>query len=380
MWQSSPYACPALPVDVVSAAVAELTAEKDRLARLHSAAVELAHCLTTTEVLSAAPRLACETLDCESAALWMTPRGGRPRLAATPGLRAPQRRHLRELLSSWQAPEDHRPRVLGPVEGLGSAGIALVPLVARRSVVGALCLIDGEPAHWDDDERLSLAVGIAPQIALALQNAMRYDNAQFLAERDSLTRLFNHRGLTRRLEAQVAHAAQGEQIFSVVMMDIDTFKLFNDAHGHVMGDKVLQITARSISACLRRSDVAARCGGDEFVAILADCDERAAASLLARVRLELQKRALVVGGHSIPIKMSCGIATFPRDGDGAGELLSMADTNLYRSKRRGGDTVTATGGDEHHDIRGHSEGVSEYAIALAAELGGWRETEWIHIS
>ena len=420
MWQFSPYAYFILPVGVVSAAVAyfaarargralalralrqlevrvgertaELAAEKDRLAGLNSVAVEIAHCLTTSEVLAAGLRLVCETVHCEAAALWLAPRGGRSRLATTPGLRTAQRRCLRDLLSSWEAPEDNRPRVLGPEGVCGLTGVAIVPLVARRISLGTLCLSGGDPAFWDGEERLSLVTGIASQIALALQNAKRYDDAQFLAERDSLTRLFNHRGLTRRVEAQVAHAAQAEQVFSVVMMDIDNFKLFNDAHGHVMGDKVLQTAARSITACLRRSDVAARCGGDEFVAILADCDDRAAAVLLGRVRQELQKRALVVDEQSIPIKMSYGIATFPTDGDGASELLAVADANLYRSKRRGGDTVTSTdGGDaaaklplgsftvldglvttvdtKDHYTRRHSEDVTVYAVALAAKLG-----------
>jgi diguanylate cyclase (GGDEF)-like protein/PAS domain S-box-containing protein/putative nucleotidyltransferase with HDIG domain len=367
---------------------AELAAEKDRLAGLNCVAVEIAHCMTTAEVQTAGLRLACEAIGCENAALWVVSRGTRPRLTGTAGLRAGVRQELRELLAAWEPTDDLRVQVWPDLLG---NGLAVVPLVARRISLGGLCLLCSDRRYWEDEERLSLATGIASQIALALQNAKRYDDAQFLAERDSLTRLLNHRGLSRRVEQQVAHAAHDGTVFCLVMMDIDNFKLFNDAYGHVTGDKVLQMAARSLTSALRRSDDAARCGGDEFVAILPECDVPAALRLLERVRGSLQRRSLQVGGQSIPIKMSYGVATFPRDGSAASELLAAADANLYRSKRRGGDCITASeseDGGRHgavgaytvldglvttvdskdHYTRKHSEDVTEYAVALAARL------------
>ena len=372
----------------VDVRTAELAAEKERLAGLHSVAVEMAHCMTTAEVRSTGLRLACDALGCGHAALWAVSPGTRPRLTTTAGLRAGARQELRAVLAAWEPTDDPQAQVRPDLSG---NGLVIVPLVARRVSLGALCLLCSDQHYWENGERLSLATGVASQIALALQNAKRYDDAQFLAERDSLTRLLNHRGLNRRVEQQLANAEQAGTVFSLAMMDIDNFKLFNDTHGHVTGDKVLQTAARSVTSALRRSDAAARCGGDEFVAILPECDAQEALRLLERVRASLQRRSLQVGGRSIPIKMSYGVATFPRDGSTASELLAAADANLYRSKRRGGDCITVSGNEDgsrpsavssytvldglvttvdskDHYTRKHSEDVTEYAVALAARL------------
>ena len=372
----------------VEARTTELATEKDLLARLNAVAVSIAHCVTTTEVLSAGVRLAGDAVGCESVALWVHTKGGRGSLIAGEGVPRMVRQQLRRLLSTSTelegAPVQAWPEPFG-------TRLAVVPLISRRLSLGVLCLLSSDEHFWEDEERLSLAGGIASQIALALENARRYDEAQFLAERDSLTGLLNHRGLNKCVEQNVVRAAQSHSVFSLVMMDVDNFKLFNDAHGHVTGDRVLQTAARSLTRSLRRSDVAARCGGDEFVAILADCDTAEALTLLERVRATLVERSFEVGGQKIPIKMSYGVATYPRDGSGASELLAAADASLYRSKRSGGDCITASGTDDSrrptpigsftvldglvttvdnkdHYTRKHSEDVTEYAVALAARM------------
>jgi len=372
----------------VETRTAELATEKDLLARLNAVAVNIARCVTTGEVLSKGVRLAREAIGCQSAVLWVHSRGGRGRLIASEGLPKTVRKQLRSLLATSKALEGAQVQVWP--EPFGTR-LAMVPLISRRLALGVLCLMSSDDHFWEDEERLSLAGGIASQIALAMENARRYDDAQFLAERDSLTGLLNHRGLNKCVEQNVVHAGQSHSVFSLVMMDVDNFKLFNDAHGHVTGDRVLQTAARSLSGSLRRSDVAARCGGDEFVAILSDCDAEEALTLLERVRESLENRSLEVGGQKIPIRMSYGVATYPRDGTGASELLAAADANLYRSKRSGGDCITASCSDDgrrptpigsftvldglvttvdnkDHYTRKHSEDVTEYAMALAARM------------
>jgi diguanylate cyclase (GGDEF)-like protein/PAS domain S-box-containing protein/putative nucleotidyltransferase with HDIG domain len=374
---------------------AELATEKDLLARLNTVAVELAGCITAKEVSVTGVRLACEAVGCSAAALWVNTRGGRRRLAASRGLSRTVRHQLRRRLAVSET-GDWKDACDWP-ESLADR-IACLPVVSRRLTLGVICLISDDDSLWTDGERLSLARGVTSQIALALENARRYDDAQFLAERDSLTRLLNHRGLSRRMEQRVALCEQGDSIFSVVMMDVDSFKLFNDTHGHVAGDRVLQIAARVLTSSLRRIDVAARVGGDEFLAVLPDCDAGTAQALMDRVRVALESESLQVDDQTIPIKMSYGVATYPEDGVGVSELLAAADSNLYRSKRRGGNCITVSGSDDSrhptpigsftvldglvttvdtkdHYTRQHSDQVTEYAVALAAKLGLSLETQ-----
>ena len=379
----------------VETRTAELATEKDLLARLNAVAVKIAHCVTTGEVLSTGVGLAREAMGCQSAALWVHPKGGRGRLVASEGLPRTVRKQLRGLLAT--STELEGALVQAWPEPFGTR-LAVVPLISRRLALGALCLMSSDEHFWEDEERLSLAGGIASQIALAMENARRYDDAQFLAERDSLTGLLNHRGLNKCVEQNVVHAGQSHSVFSLIMMDVDNFKLFNDTHGHVTGDRVLQTAARSLTGSLRHSDVAARCGGDEFVAVLSDCDTGQALALLERLRVTLEDRSLELDGQKIPIKMSYGVATYPRDGSGASELLAAADANLYRSKRRGGDCITASGSEDglrptpigsftvldglvttvdnkDHYTRKHSEDVTEYSVALAARMALSSDTQ-----
>ncbi len=238
-----------------------------------------------------------------------------------------------------------------------------------------------------------LASAVTSQIAVALENARRFEEAQFLAERDSLTLLLNHRGFSKRLEQEVALGARSDAVFSLVMIDVDGFKLFNDAYGHVMGDRVLQEVARLLNASLRRSDVIARYGGDEFVVALPDTDAEAAVQLVERFRTSLDENPVSTGDSgSVPLKMSYGVATFPNDGRTASEVLAAADANLYRSKRRGGDFITASGSSDSarpvavgafsvldglvttvdkkdHYTRRHADNATEHTLALAAKMG-----------
>jgi diguanylate cyclase (GGDEF)-like protein/PAS domain S-box-containing protein len=368
---------------------AELAAEKDLLARLNAVAVELAGCITARDVSSTGVKLACEAIGCSGAALFVNYRKGRRRLAASQGLTGAVRQQLyRKLADPETMDRDHE---CGWPEPLATR-LACVPLTSRRLAVGVLCLISDDDLFWADGERLSLAQGIASQIASAMENARRYDDAQFLAERDSLTRLLNHRGLSRRMEEQVAAAERDGASFSVVMMDVDNFKLFNDTHGHVIGDRVLQAATQALNRSLRHCDVAARGGGDEFLAILPECDAETSRALLERVKATLESESFQIDGQTIPIKMSYGVASYPEDGVGVSELLAAADTNLYRSKRKGGNCITDSGSEDSqhptpigsftvldglvttidakdHYTRQHSDEVTEYALALAVKLG-----------
>jgi len=392
--------------DRVMERTAELAAEKEHLAQLNTAAMEIARCVTSTDVLTTGVRLACDTVTADAGTLWMRSREGGMTLLRTDTLSYASWQTLRALLetspakdmASDMASADTSPMRLETC-GPDFQKVIVAPLVSRGTNLGALCLVSSDPDFGGRSETLLLAGAAASQIAVALENARRYEDAQFLAERDSLTRLLNHRGFSRRYEQQITHSAGSHTVSGLIMIDVDNFKLFNDAYGHVVGDRVLQEVSRILSTTLRPSDTVARYGGDEFIALLPDTDAETAVLLAESVRKALRDNPFAVDDHrSVPLKMSYGIAVFPHDGTTPAELLAAADTNLYRSKGRGGDYITASGGDsgrhpvgagsfsvldglvtmvdnKDHYTRRHSEDVTEYALALASRLDLSVETE-----
>jgi diguanylate cyclase (GGDEF)-like protein len=119
------------------------------------------------------------------------------------------------------------------------------------------------------------------------------------------------------------------------MMDVDNFKLFNDRYGHATGDQVLVVTARALSQALRVGDMVGRFGGDEFVAILPDTDYTGAELVVDRIAACLNAQPFEVErGTELLLRLSCGIAVFPRDGRETQSLLDVADTHMYRTKRQ----------------------------------------------
>jgi diguanylate cyclase (GGDEF)-like protein len=265
--------------------------------------------------------------------------------------------------------------------------------------MGVLCLAT-EPDHPDLTAADSaLAEGIAALIGVALENARLYDDARYLAQRDPVTGLLNHRGINAQLEKELARSQRSGGCIALVMMDLDNFKLFNDTYGHVSGDQVLQNVSAVLARSVRRGDTIGRYGGDEFVALLPDTDAGGAVRTIERIQETLSEFGYSAeGGSPVPVFMSYGVATYPFEGRHVGELLAAADANLYRSKRQGGNCVTAPGSREErsesktgiftvldglvtavdgkdHYTRKHSDDVSAQAVVLASVLGLSSETQ-----
>jgi diguanylate cyclase (GGDEF)-like protein/putative nucleotidyltransferase with HDIG domain len=271
------------------------------------------------------------------------------------------------------------------------------PLRWQNHHLGSIGVLrwDGE---WDHTET-QLLESIGLEIGVALFNAQRYGEAVEAADRDAVTGLFNHRAISRRLDEALEHA-DAEHPLSVIMLDLNNFKWFNDTFGHPAGDAVLRRTAQLLTASCRQNDLCARYGGDEFVAILPAADGQAARRVAERLEERVRTEGFRRRGETEPIPMSItfGIATYPFDSASRNELVALADANLYAAKatqkesgassaRRDTDgahfskhtfevldaMITAINNNDRYTRR-HSEDVTEYALLIAGEVGLSPET------
>jgi diguanylate cyclase (GGDEF)-like protein len=166
-----------------------------------------------------------------------------------------------------------------------------------------------------------------------------------IADRDGLTNLYNHRFFRDALDREAARGDRHHRPFSVIMMDVDHFKRFNDSFGHLAGDEALKMVANVLRANCRASSVAARYGGEEFVILVPEIDKDPAIIVADRIRTEISRSAVVDPrtGTARQITVSLGVATFPRDGQDGDILLELADKALYAAKLAGRDRVCAAG-------------------------------------
>jgi diguanylate cyclase (GGDEF)-like protein len=162
----------------------------------------------------------------------------------------------------------------------------------------------------------------------------RFLEAKTMAEKDSLTLLYNHGAFTERLAVELERAARYERDLSVIMLDLDGFKTINDSHGHPTGDRALLLTASVLLAHLRKSDLAARCGGDEFAVLLPETDLDAAGAIAGRISAGIAGgRVLSDSGKPVSFTASIGYAACRPDSEGRERILQVADRLMFESKR-----------------------------------------------
>jgi PAS domain S-box/diguanylate cyclase (GGDEF) domain len=158
----------------------------------------------------------------------------------------------------------------------------------------------------------------------------------FKAYHDSLTGLPNRALLLDRMEVALAQAQRTGQHPAVIFIDLDDLKTVNDTLGHALGDEVLRLFAARLTETLREGDTVARVGGDEFVILLPDAENTAAAEVVAQKILMSSIQALVIEDEELHVTCSLGIAIHPDDGLNADDLLHAADSAMYRVKQAGG--------------------------------------------
>lgn len=169
-----------------------------------------------------------------------------------------------------------------------------------------------------------------------------YEKTYVLATTDSMTGLYNHRFFQEHMRRCVDQATRFKHKFSLLLIDIDFFKKFNDAHGHQAGDEVLRHVARKLKKTVRNVDIVARYGGEEMAIILDRASEEEALEVARKiVRAVAEEAYPIAEGVAKHVTISCGVATYPLHGETPSQLIEFADTGLYRAKKNGRNQVGA---------------------------------------
>ena len=159
------------------------------------------------------------------------------------------------------------------------------------------------------------------------------------ASTDSLTGMYNKRFILNELETQIKIVKRSQRLFSIVMLDIDDFKVINDSYGHLAGDEYLKRIASIISRSLREQDTASRFGGEEFLLLLPETMIEGACKLAERIRQKIEKMELDFQGHSIKSTISAGVTQYGPEISDAESFIRSVDIALYRSKNEGKNRV-----------------------------------------
>src|SRR5205085_10956644 len=192
----------------------------------------------------------------------------------------------------------------------GMESLLILPLLVREAAIGTLALAARRPGAFGAQVRPALAA-LAAQLAVALSNADSVRRLEELATTDGLTGCFNKRYFNEQLKAKLSAAERFSRKLSLIIADIDHFKLVNDTHGHATGDVVIRELGAILGRLKRETDIVARFGGEEFCLLCEETDANGAALLAERVRQELERTAFETEIGKLKVTCSLGVATYP---------------------------------------------------------------------
>ncbi|NLI78849.1 MAG: diguanylate cyclase [Candidatus Riflebacteria bacterium] len=210
-----------------------------------------------------------------------------------------------------------------------------VPLQAKDKMLGVLNVSRGDPNTFTDKD-FHLFQSLATQASIAIENARLYR----YAVTDEMTRLYNHRYFQQRLDEELQRADRYDSKVSLILLDVDHFKKFNDTYGHQEGDRVLKTVARLLEKSVREVDIPARYGGEEFIVICPEKDAEGSMVPAQRIRTAIEGFDFRIGGARVPITVSLGVSCYPEQARNKFDLILFADTALYTSKESGRNRAT----------------------------------------
>jgi len=278
----------------------------------------------------------------------------------------------------------------------GIRSIIYLPLLVKGETTGSLIIASRRPKAYSPGQ-VRLLERLAFQIAVPVENSRLYAKAEQRARIDELTGLFNRRHFDERVKQEIDRHSRYRGMLSLLLLDLDFFKDYNDKKGHLAGDKVLAQVGRLIEMSVRNVDVAFRYGGDEFAILLPQATADDAFVVAERIR---ERVAGEMGRKQAGITISLGLASWPSDGVTPDEIFNAADRALYYAKRTGGNRTSVVSkmmpslteaGVPGVDVEreslstiyalaatieardpytyGHSRKVGRYGVALAEALG-----------
>jgi diguanylate cyclase (GGDEF)-like protein/putative nucleotidyltransferase with HDIG domain len=207
-----------------------------------------------------------------------------------------------------------------------------IPLEGLNGVVAVLALYQAERDAFTSDH-LRIMLAISSKMALAIENALKYEQAESSATTDYLTGLPNARSLFLQLDRELARCKRDNSALMVMVCDMDGFKQINDRFGHLEGNRTLRLFAQALKDSCREYDYVARMGGDEFVIIAPGLPPDTASRKGEEVRELAHRAGREVCGEDI-LSLSVGVARYPEDGEDAEELLAEADRRMYLEKQK----------------------------------------------
>jgi diguanylate cyclase (GGDEF)-like protein len=218
--------------------------------------------------------------------------------------------------------------------------ILIAPIHDDRQAVWAVVGLESNRAGVYSQSELQLLKTIMANVTTALTKARMYTEMEKLATIDGLTQIANHRKFQDIMTMELERSQRYNTPLTLLLMDIDHFKKFNDTYGHPVGDLVLQMVAKALQGSIRNTDYCARYGGEEFVVVLIQADEAQSRILAERIRKAVESLQIQNDDKILRVTVSIGSATFPVDGGTKQELIDNSDKSMYASKQGGRNRVS----------------------------------------